>query len=206
MNGDNQQEIERKYDVDESAAVPALTAVPGIARAESAGVHILEAVYFDTADGSLGRRRIAVRRRRGGHDAGWHIKRSTAEGRFEQQWPLGTDDDVPAEVQALLEEACGGPVELSPLAELTTTRAITLLQDAAGTPVIELADDRVTALDVRAEVERSWREWEAELLPGAPADADEPGGLLDAVETALCAAGAVVSASPAKIARALGLN
>ena len=96
------------------------------------------------------------------------------------------------------------PGELSPLATIRTTRTTTVLLDDVGVPVVEIADDRVLATDERALVDRAWREWEVELLPGAPAGADDPGGLLDVIERELLAAGAVPSASPAKIARALG--
>ena len=36
--------------------------------------HRMEAVYYDTEDLALGRRLVALRRRRGGADDGWHVK------------------------------------------------------------------------------------------------------------------------------------
>ena len=92
-----QVEIERKYAVGDELPLPELTGV-GVATgtpvesAEAVAPYQLEAVYFDTADGALARQRIALRRRRGGHDEGWHVKLPAAEGRTELQWPLGVGE------------------------------------------------------------------------------------------------------------------
>jgi adenylate cyclase class IV len=91
MKQTSQVEIERKYDVDESALVPTFAAVDGI---EGVSVHDtveLEAVYYDTEGLDLLRRRHIIRRREGGGDEGWHIKRPAAEGRTELHWPLDVD-------------------------------------------------------------------------------------------------------------------
>ena len=73
-----------------------------------------------------------------------------------------------------------------------------------ATGVVEIADDHVTAVDVRGDVERGWREWEVELLPGAPDTEAGRTALLDAIEAAIAVAGAHPSTSVAKVARALG--
>jgi hypothetical protein len=73
-----------------------------------------------------------------------------------------------------------------------------MLRDGSGREVVELADDRVRATDGIEGVDRAWREWEAELMPGADA------AVLDRVEAVLLASGAEPSLSFAKIARATG--
>ena len=84
MGTSEQTEIERKYDVDDEAAVPDLesvTSVAGgagpvleVARVERAAPAHLRAVYHDTDDHLLLGSRITLRRRTGGHDEGWHLK------------------------------------------------------------------------------------------------------------------------------------
>jgi CHAD domain-containing protein len=218
MDHTTQIEIERKYAVDESTPLPALS---GITTGEGGELEVrsqdavqLEAVYFDTADGALARQRIALRRRLGGHDAGWHVKLPAAEGREELQWPLepptalpGDDSESGPQVPAAVREAVIVHVrdhELTPLARLSTERRTTELVDASGALVLEIADDTVTATDARAGVVRAWREWEAELGPAAPATPEERAGLLDQVEAVLLAAGARHSPSASKLAQALG--
>ena len=67
-------ETEKKYDVDAAAALPDLAAIPGVGRVGDPHQAELEAVYFDTEDLVLASRRITLRRRSGGADAGWHVK------------------------------------------------------------------------------------------------------------------------------------
>jgi CHAD domain-containing protein len=93
---------------------------------------------------------------------------------------------------------------LTPLARISTRRTATHLIGRGGQAVAEFADDQVTASDVRGGAVRTWREWEVELLPGAPDTEEERTALLDAIEVAVLAESATVSSSPAKIARALG--
>ncbi|MCU1407502.1 MAG: hypothetical protein JWQ43_3805 [Glaciihabitans sp.] len=71
-------------------------------------------------------------------------------------------------------------------------------------PQVEIADDVVSATDVHTGILRVWREWEAELLSGAPEDESTRTALLDAVEERLLAAGASPSVSASKLARATG--
>ncbi|WP_291056956.1 CYTH domain-containing protein [Herbiconiux sp.] len=221
-----QTEIERKYAVGADTELPALTGVgeaagTPVVRAESSASVRLEAVYFDTADLALARQRIALRVRRGGHDEGWHVKLPAAEGRTELQWPLepagepaeeattsaagvpDAADEVPASVRDAVREHVGDAA-LTPLARVSTDRALTDLLDADGAVVAELADDLVRTVDARQGAERAWREWEAELGPAAPPTAAGRTALLDEIEQRLLAAGATVSPSVSKLAQALG--
>jgi CHAD domain-containing protein len=201
-----QSEIERKYDVEEGASVPDLSAVDGIDSVETRDPADLEAVYYDTENLDLAVRRIVVRRRTGGGDAGWHIKKPAAEGRTELHWPLG--DDTGTVPDAILEpvRAWVRDRELKPLARIRTRRTAMHLLDADGNGVVEIADDEVTATDIRNGGERSWREWEVELLDGAPDTEEGRTALLDRIEGLIADAGARPSSSVAKIARALGAD
>ncbi len=67
-------ETERKYEADAAARLPELTGLPTVAAQSEADEFRLDAEYFDTADLRLLRAGITLRRRRGGHDAGWHLK------------------------------------------------------------------------------------------------------------------------------------
>jgi inorganic triphosphatase YgiF len=206
MTGREQTEIERKYDVDESSRIPDLAVVPGVGEVVPHEPVTLTAVYFDTATHDLARHRIVLRRREGGGDAGWHIKLPAAEGRTELHWPLDlSDGEVPA---AVLEpvRAIVRDRPLTPLARITTVRTAIRLHGADGGGLAEVADDAVSASDARGGTYRKWREWEVELLDGAP---DTPGArthLLDAIEKEVLGAGARPSSSVAKIARALGVD
>jgi inorganic triphosphatase YgiF len=67
-------ESERKFDVRPDVPAPPLGALPGVLRVGGAAEHHLEAIYFDTVDLALAAHGITLRRRTGGHDAGWHLK------------------------------------------------------------------------------------------------------------------------------------
>jgi inorganic triphosphatase YgiF len=200
-------EVERKYDVDDSTPLPRWTAVPGVARVGAAEVRHLDARYLDTVDASLARSRVALRRRSGGPDAGWHVKVSAADGRHEWVWPLDDADGegdpvVPAEIVAAVAPWARPP--FSPLARLRNTRTAYALLDADGAMIAEFVDDRVRARDERAGRESAWREWEVELGPAAPADDAGRDAFFAAVDAAVGAVGARVSASDSKLGRALG--
>jgi len=198
-----QTEIERKYDVDETAVLPDLTGVAGVARVESAGEVDLEAEYFDTERGDLAAHRIVLRRRRGGADEGWHIKLPAEEGRTELHWPLDDEDTPPVELVDRVRSRVRGR-ELVVIARLRTRRALSRLVSEGGDGLVEIADDTVSATDTASGVLRLWREWETELLEGAPGTESERTALLDLVGDALLAAGATPSASRSKLATALG--
>nr|WP_245190045.1 CYTH domain-containing protein [Leucobacter exalbidus] len=202
-------ELERKYEVSGDTPLPATAAFAAAGFTASAPqTHELVATYFDTPGHDLATRGLALRSRAGGKDAGWHLKERTPEGVRELGWEPSTT--MPAGVIAELGARIGENAALvAPAAEIRTTRVITMLREiaaatgsaadtAAAPEVIELADDQVLAIDHVQGVRRAWREWEAELMPGADA------ALLDVVEPVLLAAGATHSLSFAKIARATG--
>ncbi|NEA06535.1 CYTH domain-containing protein, partial [Streptomyces sp. SID10116] len=93
---ETKREIERKYDVKAGTELPDLTGVTGVAGVVDKGTADLDAVYWDTPDQRLAAASITLRRRTGGHDAGWHLKLpvSLADGvRDEVHAPLS--DTVP---------------------------------------------------------------------------------------------------------------
>ena len=182
-------EVERKYDVELDTALPELGGW-AVRPPERFG---LEATYVDTADLALRRARTTLRRRTGGHDAGWHLKVPAGGDRQELRLPL--QDDVPAQLVALVADLVQGR-PLAPVVHLTTDRTVHVLCDAAGAPVAELADDRVRARRLADGSELQWREWEVELL-------GDDRAVLDEVEALLLAAGARPSASGSKVGRVL---
>src|SRR5690348_7140947 len=72
-------ELEHKYDVPTDFALPDLTRVAGVAAVDEPAEHHLDATYYDTSELGLARHQITLRRRTGGHDAGWHLKRKAAD-------------------------------------------------------------------------------------------------------------------------------
>ena len=208
-----QTEIERKYDVHESARVPDLVGAGGDGHTEGLVVAAVEhddpvelsATYWDTVDHALLGARTTLRRREGGGDAGWHLKLPPSvgtSGRREVHWPLGEPDErVPDSLRRLVEARLRGR-SVHPVLRLETTRTTTRLIDGSGRDVAELADDVVRASNPDTAVLRTWREWEVELAPGV--DGVEGERLLDAVAERLEAVGASVSSSKSKLARGLG--
>ncbi|TAM67664.1 MAG: CYTH domain-containing protein [Microbacteriaceae bacterium] len=213
MSRSSQVEIERKYDVSATTRVPDLIGAGTIAVVEAVEVIDLDAIYYDTDELHLARNRVALRRREGGADAGWHIKikRPEAEGRTELRWPIGPAEVnaqtavVPAEVQAEVEALTAGH-PLRAVARISNRRENRRLLDAAGYPVAELSDDHVRAENLIDASTREWREWEVELLAAAPDTRTKRTALLDAIEAILLPSGAVVSPSSSKLARALGVD
>lgn len=192
-------ESERKYDVQEGTELPDFGPLGFTSRTVR---FALVAAYYDTEDGVLAANRMTLRRREGGHDAGWHLKTpGGAEGRVEHQVELA--DELPAELRAVVGDLLGDR-DVVEVARLQTDRTAVTLVDKSGAEVAEIADDRVIGTDTRAGTERRWREWEAELTDGAPTAGNEREELLDRLEAALLEAGAVPSPSPSKLARATG--
>ncbi|MGH3659572.1 MAG: CYTH domain-containing protein, partial [Micromonosporaceae bacterium] len=64
-------EVERKFGVDEAYTVPDLG---DLVTVREEGTDVLVTTYLDTADLRLWRENIVLRHRRGGPDAGWHLK------------------------------------------------------------------------------------------------------------------------------------
>lgn len=195
-------EIERKYDADADTALPDWSALPGVTSVTGGEERALDARYFDTEDAALARAGVALRRRTGGPDAGWHIKGPrTGDGRVELGWPLDDDGRLPDAVAAVLAQWTSA--ELHPLARIENDRTAYHLLGAGGV-VAEFVDDQVTATDLRDGVQRVWREWEMELGPAAPADREGQQAFFAAVERAVHAAGGRAPSSGSKLARALG--
>lgn len=193
-------EIERKYDIDEPTR-PRLEGLPGVAAVEGPRRLSLNAVYYDTDDLRLARTAVTLRRRTGGHDAGWHLKLPgmDADSRIEVRLPAGSPKAVPAELADLvLARTRGAP--LRPVGRLRTARTEWRLLDGDGEALAEVVSDEVSAetLGDAAEPTRMrWQELEVELVGGARE-------LLDAVEARLGESGARPSDAKSKIGRLLG--
>ncbi|GIJ43383.1 CHAD domain-containing protein [Virgisporangium aliadipatigenens] len=191
-------EIERKYEVPNGFQLPDLAGVASVTGVGDPAEHSLDATYFDTPGLTLAKNRMTLRRRTGGHDAGWHLKRPAGADRSETRVPLGKNPkSPPGAVVKQIRDLVGGDV-LAPVARIRTRRVERPLRAADGAVLALVADDVVTSEtpgDV-ALVQR-WREIEVELVDG-------PRTLLDAVDRALRAAGARPARDVSKLARALG--
>ncbi len=223
-------EIEKKYDVGEDAVVPTLADLPGVDRVGEPHLTSLEAVYFDTGDHALASRRITLRRRTGGTDAGWHLKlpprnsagavsdagsapgagdasetgdASEPQQRRELHEPLGQPAVVPERLLAHLHAYLRG-AELAPVIRLETQRTTHTLYAETGVHLADLADDRVEAeaLGSGPGPEQGGRkqQWREWELELVHGDED----LFPAAAELLAEAGASPSRYPSKLARALG--
>jgi inorganic triphosphatase YgiF len=199
-------EVERKYDASDHTPLPEWSALPGVARVGDPELRELDARYFDTEKLDLARARVALRRREGGPDAGWHVKASAEAGRSEWGWPLDEGDGADAAVPPAIVEAVSEWAQppFAPLARIRNTRTAYALVDAAGGLVAEFVDDRVRGRAERTGAETSWREWEVELGPAAPADEPAREAFFAAVDAAVAAAGGTPAASDSKLGRVLG--
>ncbi len=198
-------ETERKYDVDEDVALPSWSGVAGVDNAVGPEEQVLEATYFDTPDLRLAAAGVTLRRRRGGSDAGWHLKLPVG-GQTREEIRVGfvrgearrRNPQPPDELTGLVRAfAHGGP--LAPVAELSTVRRMWRLTDSEGHDLVAVIDDHVTARTLGEATEtRTWREIEVEL--GDHGDTE----LLDRLERRLDKAGIHRSDAPSKLARILG--
>ncbi|MDO4241353.1 MAG: CYTH domain-containing protein [Microbacteriaceae bacterium] len=189
-------EIELKFEVPADAELP-YTWPCDLTAGATADVQLV-AEYYDTLDGKLAQHGIAVRRREGGGDAGWHLKRRVnSTTQQEAHWPLAPTlpGGLRQEIEKLVPEAGAWLSEMRPIARITTERQTTLLHSKTGTALYEIADDRVLAEDLRGGVRRAWREWEAEAVTSETCHLAE-------IAAALQKAGAVPSLAGSKIARA----
>jgi len=192
-------EVERKFEVFESTVSPSFEGLSSVARVERQPVQQLEAVYFDTPAHDLAARRVTLRRRTGGTDAGWHLKLPAGpDARTEVRVPLGDDssDTVPDELlDVVLAIVRDRPV--APVARISTTRTVDMLYGPGGA-VAEFCDDAVVARAEDDEAsEQQWREWELELAEGGDRD------LLDRLTSRLLDAGAAPAGHGSKLARVL---
>ena len=201
-------EIERKFGVPEHGGLPSFDGMAGVvARTENLPAQFLEAVYFDTARRDLAANRIALRRRTGGTDAGWHLKLPSADGASADartEFHAALCDEIPDELRDIVLAIVRDRL-LLPVARIVNNRVVTLLYGADGSAVAEFCDDHVSAsrldADGMAEAEQQWREWELELVD---AGIDEAGGILQRLANRLHDAGAVAAGHGSKLAKALG--
>ncbi|MHA7207889.1 CYTH and CHAD domain-containing protein [Arthrobacter sp. MDT1-65] len=191
-------EIERKFDIDDDVPLPALEDVPGIEAVDQPVEYHLEAEYFDTEDLRLASRRITLRRRTGGEDAGWHLKLPAGpDERHEYHEPLRKGSAVPKSLLKLIRVHVRDSA-LVPVARLDTRRVVHHLRGAEGRILADVMDDHVHAeVPGSAPSTLRWREWEIELVEGSR-------DLLGAAEAVVTAAGARAAAHRSKLARILG--
>jgi CHAD domain-containing protein len=193
-------ERERKYEIVAGSGVPRLIGVAGVETQDAPVEQVLDASYYDTETFRLAKGGITLRRRVGGHDAGWHLKLPvSADERQEIQLPLGGDPHkVPGRLRRLVRAYTLGE-KLVPIAHLRTDRFAHRLAGADGRTIATLTDDHVTG-EAGGETARldEWRELELELEPGT-----EP-GRLEEFDRALAEAGASASPWPSKLRRLIG--
>ncbi len=159
----------------------------------------LAATYFDTKAFDLTRHEMTLRRRTGGHDAGWHLKLGVdSESRTELHHPLGRAvKTAPAALVATV-RAVVRDRPLLPVATVRTHRLEYDLLGAAGEVLATICDDEVHAERlVGSPLVQDWREWEVELVNG---DAR----LFDALDAELTDAGARRVKGGSKLKAALG--
>src|SRR3954471_9471457 len=185
--GTAQAEIERKFEVADGGSAPELTGVGSIDRVGEPAEMELVATYFDTRDLRLARHGVTLRRRTGGHDAGWHLKLPRGgDERIELAAPIAGDgDDVPADLRDRVKGRVAHQA-LEPVATIRTNRVERDLLDAAGGRLATVADDHVVARRAKGESVAllEWREIEVEL-------AGRDTNLLDAVTERFRSAGLV---------------
>lgn len=196
-------EVEVKLAVDDHTGVPDLTQLPGVERILGTQQHNLSAIYYDTKDLRLTREKITLRRRTGGADDGWHVKLPAGAGRRELRLPIEDASRVPDElieqVRAIVRNE-----PLEPIAQVDNRRVESQLAGENGEVVAEFCDDHVTAWSLLPGGERtSWREWELELAESI-AGTEDGDNLIRQATSFLISAGARKSASPSKLATALG--
>ena len=192
------RETERKYELQPGTQLPSLSGLPMVAAETDAGEQALEAEYYDTADLRLIRAGVTLRRRRGGSDAGWHLKLPAGgDSRDEIRLPLGrAGRRVPAELAALVRVHTRGE-PLRPVARISTKRRLRLLLDHDGTSLAEVAVDDVSAQAMGEEATLSrWQEVEVELTGGGVP-------LLEAADQVLRRSGLRPARQRAKLERAL---
>ncbi|GAS93259.1 hypothetical protein RMCC_0225 [Mycolicibacterium canariasense] len=190
-------EVERKFDVLETTVSPSFEGLAVVTRVQHSPTQTLEAVYYDTAGYDLAARKITLRRRTGGGDAGWHIKLPTSGADTRTEVRAALADAVPDEIRDVV-AAIVRDRPLQAVARITTQRSVALLFGADGTPLAEFCDDNVTASALRPDSEpQTWREWELELVGGGSPE------VLERLANRLLDAGAVPAGHGSKLARVL---
>jgi CHAD domain-containing protein len=192
------RETERKYEAAERTRLPPMRDLPGVTKVARPVRLDLEAVYFDTEDLALAAAGVTLRRRTGGDDAGWHVKLPAADGaRDEIQAPLGrATRTVPKTLRSVVQVHLRGR-PLAPVATVRTLRRTHRLLGDEGRVLAEVCDDTVSAHTTSGDEPTTWREWEVEVVAGAP-------DLLDAADTLLRDVGAAPADATSKLTRVLG--
>ena len=199
-------ETEQKYDADADFVLPKLGGLPDLGGKRLAAPKriYLSATYYDTEDLALIQHKVTLRRRVGGDDEGWHLKLPVRKDtRQELHVPLGegTSGSVPARLADQVKDITAGQ-PLHPVAILDTERTVVTLPGPSGVPLVEVADDLVTAVRFGEPDSgpMTWREIEVEAL--SP-DSGAAAAMLESVGTVLREAGARPSASGSKLARVM---
>jgi len=199
-------ETEQKYDADADFVLPKLGSLPDLGGKRLADPKriYLSATYYDTEDLALIQHKVTLRRRVGGDDEGWHLKLPVRKDtRQELHVPLGegTSGSVPARLADQVKDITAGQL-LHPVAILDTERTVVTLPGPSGAPLVEVADDLVTAIRFGEPDSgpMTWREIEVEVL--SP-DSGAAAAMLESVGTVLREAGARPSASGSKLARVM---
>lgn len=203
MAASEQTEVELKFDVTAGQTAPDLRVLPGVVRSLGPTEFTLDATYYDTERLDLAGNRITMRRRMGGTDAGWHLKRPSDVPRARRETRVGFDD---APADGAIPDDLVTPVRvytrqrpLLPVATISTVRTVTTLLGVDDTPLAEFAEDRVTAKSLLpGGHSQQWAEWEFELLAGGNKR------LLKAADKLLRRAGGNDPSSASKLARAIG--
>jgi inorganic triphosphatase YgiF len=199
-------ETEQKYDADADFVLPKLGSLPDLGGKRLADPKriYLSATYYDTEDLALIQHKVTLRRRVGGDDEGWHLKLPVRQDtRQELHVPLGegVGGSVPARLADQVKDITAGR-PLHPVAILDTERTVVTLPGSSGAPLVEVADDLVTAVRFGEPDSgpMTWREIEVEVL--SPDDSGAA-AMLESVGTVLREAGARPSASGSKLARVM---
>ena len=136
-------ETERKSEAPAGLAAPRLSGLPGVTGTSGPDEQLLEAEYFDSDDLRLLRNGITLRRRRGGSDAGWHLKLLAGrDTRREIRLPLGRGRQVPRQLAGLVRAYTRG-APLQPVARISTRRQRLTLLGQAGDALAEVAVDDI---------------------------------------------------------------
>lgn len=200
------REVERKFDVLEETPGPSFEGLGVVATVRREPTLTLNAVYFDTPGRDLAARRITLRRRTGGADAGWHLKLPAEDAErieIHAETGEGADDCVPA---ALLDVVLAVVRDrpLVPVARITNHRTVEVLCGGDGSALAEFCDDHVIASVEGTNTEQRWREWELELSEDAILQGTADLRLLKRLSKRLRDAGATPAQHVSKLARALG--
>lgn len=194
-------EVERKLEVPRRWSMPSLAGVGRIDRVSEPQRISQTATYLDTPWLDLLDAKHTLRRRTGGSDAGWHLKKpGSGDGRIELAAPLGRGVvRVPLDLRDEVTDVIG-PAMLLPVCLLKTRRTRRHLYGEGGAkaPVLAVVEDDTVEAHLLYGGERikRWREVEVELVDGVAGD-------LDDIVEALVASGCSLSDAPSKLGRAL---